>query len=106
MRFESSPPGAIVELAEQQVGITPFVREFAKGDDIVLFVFKKDGFVEARESATLARDRSFKPKLEKRAVAARPEPAPVTPKPVPAKEKAKPDPSVLNDRVDDLKDIY
>lgn len=105
MRFESTPPGAIVELAGQQVGITPFTREFAKGDDIVLFVFKKDGYEDARESATLARDRQFKPRLEKREVVARPEPKPpVAPRPPPAKDKK--DPSVLNDRVDDLKDLY
>lgn len=105
MRFESAPPGAIVELAGQQIGITPFTREFVKGDDIVLFVFKKDGHEDARESATLARDRSFKPRLEKSEVVSRPEPKPtLVPKPPPAKEKK--DPSVLNDRVDDLKDLY
>lgn len=107
MRFESTPPGAIVELAGQQVGITPFTREFAKGDDIVLFVFKKDGYVESRESATLARDRNFKPKLEKRETIATPEPSRPTPaKVTPTKVTPKTDPSVLNDRVDDLKDLY
>lgn len=106
-KFESSPAGALVVLDGAQIGRTPFTREFPKGIDVVSFVFSADGFKADKVIASLSNDRTVQASLQKAAA----EPAVTTPKPPkPATSKTKPPTTppkkdVLNERVDDLKDL-
>jgi serine/threonine protein kinase len=110
LRFDSVPSGAIVELdAGEQLGRTPFQKEFLQGPDVVQVVFRLAGHQSKAQIFSLASDRSIKVELEKEAAAAVPE-ASATPRPTPtavARPTATPKPSptatATDDKVDDLK---
>ncbi|MBI2373067.1 MAG: serine/threonine protein kinase [Deltaproteobacteria bacterium] len=105
-RFESTPPGAIVETESgAQLGKTPFTREFPLDSDVGIFFFKLDGYEAARQTAVYSSDKVLRADLVK--TAEKPvETKPATPVTKPADPpKKKPDKDELNERVDDLKDI-
>lgn len=110
LRFDSVPSGAIVELdGGEQLGRTPFQKEFLQGPDVLQVVFRLAGHQSKPQIFSLASDRSIKVELEKEAVAATPEPS-ATAKPTPtavARPSSTPKPSptatATDDKVDDLK---
>jgi serine/threonine protein kinase len=108
-RFESEPTGVLVVMDGAQIGRTPFTREFAKGIDLVSFVFQGDGLEAEKVVATLSADRTVRASLK---ATAAPAPKPVDPPPAttkPTKPTKTPKPGVpkelLEERVDDLKDL-
>ena len=110
-KFESRPPGAVVLLDGEQIGVTPFARPFPKGIDSLKFDFTKDGYSSRPVTAFLSSDKVVSARLEKVAVAtSEPEPKKPKakkPKPKPKKPKkpVKDDADLLNERVGDLKDF-
>lgn len=110
LRFESVPSGAIVELdGGEQLGRTPFQKEFLQGADVLQVVFKLQGHQPKPQIFSLASDRSIKVELEKEAAVVAPEPS-ATPRATPtaqARPSATPKPSptatATDDKVDDLK---
>jgi serine/threonine protein kinase len=112
LSFESDPERALVSLNGRQIGHTPFFEEFLKEDDVLTFVFSKDGYQRTEKTAVTSRDQTVSAKLDKSA-------APPPPPPVAAKKcadgseppcrKAPPPPAPppagdpTNERVGDLK---
>jgi hypothetical protein len=117
LAFESDPPGAMVFVDGKQMGMTPiYGSEFAK-DETLTFVFKLAGHEDETMVVPATMDRTVKAKLSKLAgepekVAPpgprrEPDPLPVEAKrEKPEKKEKKPpaDPSLLDDKVDDLKE--
>lgn len=111
LNFESDPERALVTLNGRQIGHTPFFEEFLKEDDVLTFVFSKDGYERTEKTAVTSRDQTVSVKLDKSA-------APPPPPPTVAKRcadgseppcrKATPPPpppagDPTNERVGDLK---
>lgn len=109
VRFESTPPGAIVELESgEQMGVTPVSKEFVKGSEMLRVTFRLAGHEPKSELFTLGQDRSVKAELKK----SEPAHVPATPKPSPtvdvkpsptAKPTPSPSKSAIDERVEDLK---
>ena len=68
LRFESEPHKAMVRLDGKQLGLTPFEKTFARGDDILVFSFEKDGFVEKTRAVSPEHDRTLRVILPQGAV--------------------------------------
>lgn len=113
--FTSEPAGALVTLNGQEQGRTPFHVDYPRGEDVLTFVFAKDGYETIRSVATPSFERTVRATLKKEAVAKTPtktkkkcadgKPPPcrrrVAPPPPPPSEKIGDDP--LGERVSDLK---
>ncbi|MFO0727051.1 MAG: protein kinase [Myxococcota bacterium] len=107
IHFESSPSGALVELdSGEQLGVTPFSKEFVKGADMMKVVFKLRGHESEPSIFTLATDRKITASLKKSApeptMAASPSPRP-TPVPTKAPSPSPSSSNAINERVEDLK---
>ncbi len=110
VRFESTPPGAIVELESgEQMGVTPVAKEFVKGSEMLRVTFRLAGYESKSELFTLGQDRSVKAELKKSEpvhvpVSAKPSPTTDVVKPPPtAKPSPSPSKSAIDERVEDLK---
>lgn len=109
--FESDPERVLVSLNGRQIGHTPFFEEFVKEDDILTFVFTKDGYERLEKTAVTSRDQTVSVKLEKSAAPPPPPPPAVAKRCADGSEppckKAPPPPTTTpdptNERVGDLK---
>ncbi|MCK6552087.1 PEGA domain-containing protein, partial [Myxococcota bacterium] len=113
LTVESTPSGATVWLEDKQAGTTPFTMSVPR-DETLTFVFKKPGYEDVSRIVVTAKDRTLSAELAKapepkavetgRTDAAPAKTTPAT-KSVGTKPKTetKPDPSKLDEKVDDLK---
>ncbi len=111
--FTSEPTGALVTLNGREQGRTPFHVDYPRGEDVLTFVFVKDGYETARSVATPSFERTVRATLEKRQVAETAPPPPPRKRkcrdgsPPPCTKRVPPPPppgdDPLTDRVSDLK---
>ena len=66
IRFESRPPGARVIHDGRRIGRTPIVKTFEESDDILIFLFEKDGYREMQKTAQMTRDGTILADLKKK----------------------------------------
>lgn len=65
MAFESKPSGAVVYLAGEQIGVTPFSTPLERGKRLS-FVFKKPGYERVKETVVVSAMRKLSVSLTKR----------------------------------------
>jgi len=76
LRFESNPSGAIVQMSSgEQLGRTPFEKEFLKGNDMLRVTFTLTGHKSAEEIFTLSANRTIRGELAPEPVVATPAPS-------------------------------
>jgi serine/threonine protein kinase len=104
--LESEPSQALVYLGGRQVGFTPFTTELPKDDDVLTFVFEKEGYTRLEKVITASRDQTVNVSLAKKSVDRPPPPPPTVRPPPPPTVRPPPPPApgdALNERVDDIK---
>ncbi|MEQ9496916.1 MAG: serine/threonine-protein kinase [Deltaproteobacteria bacterium] len=103
--FTSEPAGALVTLNGQEQGRTPFHVDYPRGEDVLTFVFAKDGYETTRSVATPSFERTVRATLKKEAVAKTPTKTRkkkcADGKPPPCRRRAPPPPPPPSEKIDD-----